>query len=150
MAVSVTAWLPNTTNMELAHNGWYPPTLGSSDTHINVDPTQWPCIAPWVHGIMPLGACAVCSAAKPCLFDILHDPAERFNVAAEQPVIVALLARQLATYAPYVNKSMSTAELRDYDCLVNTAAPTAPFGTWWGDFFGPCCRPKEVAKGGSR
>ena len=42
----------------------------------------------------------------------------------------------------YVEKGMSAAELSKYECLTTEVCQSAPFGSWWGDFFGPCCRPK--------
>jgi hypothetical protein len=39
-------------------------------------------MAPTNAFIYPVGICAVCSDARPCLFEILADPGERVSVAA--------------------------------------------------------------------
>ena len=102
-------------------------------------PQEWPCVGPAVGW----GQCAVCTDARPCLFDIIADPSERVNQAPKQPAIVAQMARQLATYAPYIDKGMGAAELSKYECLTTNISDSAPFGSWWGDFMGPCCRKRQ-------
>ena len=139
-------------------SGWYPPALGFNDTHDpqNVDPLEWPCVGPTTQFIWPTGACAVCSEDHPCLFDILKDEGERLNIAAKNPDIVKRLSAQMKTYLPYVEKhgkphaGMSVTELNKYECLTTEAAFSAPFPNatfrgWWGEFFGPCCRPKAIS-----
>lgn len=75
------------------------------------------------------------------------------NIAAENRDIVSRLSAQMKTYRPYIDKhglphaGMSTTELEKYECLTTAAAFSAPFPNatflgWWGEFFGPCCRPK--------
>ena len=97
------------------------------------------------------GGCSVCTPLHPCLFDLLADQEERTNVASKEPALVAKLKAQLATYVPYIcpgggqganpdNAStvchMDAAVLREgYDCVTDIRP-------WWGDFSGPCCKPK--------
>merc|ERR1711964_766311 len=38
------------------------------------------------------GKCVVCNATLPCLYDILSDPYEQHNVAAQHPDVVARLS----------------------------------------------------------
>ena len=104
---------------------------------MNADSQEWPCVAPNNSFIWPAGKCAVCSAEHPCLFDIVVDAGERVNLASKQPAIVAQLAKQLATYKPYVSPGMSEVELNKYECLTTQVVGDAPFGTWWGNFSGP-------------
>ena len=150
-----------------------PPALGANDTHDppNSDLKDWPCVAP-TNSFIYNGLCAVCSEEKPCLFDIQADvgattchllcrhsigldlvhlltticrqPGERVNLASKEPQIVAQLAKQMASYVPYVNASLSAAELSKYDC-VSTEPGAQPWPSpWWGMFNGPCCRAKTA------
>ena len=71
-----------------------------------------------------------------------RQPGERVNLASKEPQIVAQLAKQMASYVPYVNASLSAAELSKYDC-VSTEPHAQPWPSpWWGMFNGPCCRAK--------
>ena len=108
---------------------------GPNNTVIKASAKDWPC----VNGSAPSG-CAICSRAQPCLFDLEQDESERVNLAAngQQPNLVTQLARQLATYVPYVDGTMTADELRGYDCVAKGAKYPHP---WWGNFTGPCCRP---------
>jgi len=135
-------WDPTQIQGQVGYGGWYPPALGSNDTHGSPGdpgPQEWPCVGPAVGW----GQCAVCTDARPCLFDIIADPSERVNQAPKQPAIVAQMARQLATYTPYIDKGMGAAELSKYECLTTNISDSAPFGSWWGDFMGPCCRKRQ-------
>ena len=99
---------------------------------------EWPCVAqtnPFIYN----GLCAICSDAKPCLFDILADPGERVNLATKQPQIVAQLAKQMATYVPYVNPSLTAEELSKYDCVSTNVSGGVFPSPWWGEFNGPVC-----------
>jgi hypothetical protein len=121
-------------------SGWYPPALGWNDTHDppNSDLKEWPCVAqtnPFIYNRL----CAICSDAKPCLFDILADPGERVNLATKQPQIVAQLAKQMATYVPYVNPSLTAEELSKYDCVSTNVSGGVFPSPWWGEFNGPVC-----------
>ena len=44
------------------------------------------------------GGGSTCTAAKPCLFDVLADPTERTDLAASRPAVVARLRRELDAY----------------------------------------------------
>jgi len=75
---------------------------------------------------------------------ICRQPGERVNLASKEPQIVAQLAKQMASYVPYVNASLSAAELSKYDC-VSTEPNAQPWPSpWWGMFNGPCCRAKTA------
>eukprot|EP00937_MAST-01D_sp_MAST-1D-sp2_P007960 g7960.t1 len=71
---------------------------------------------------VPAGTgCLLCSPAQPCLYDLHSDTSERINLAAQHPNLVAKLAAQLSSYAPYVDGSMTAAELEAYDCVPQRA-----------------------------
>lgn len=138
-----------------AGSGWYPPALGFNDSCMAdlmngtegygcmSDPKDWPCVGPTNSWLYPPGACAVCSAQHPCLFDLLRDEGERHNLASTEPAIVAQLAKAMAAYVPYVAPFMNETELANYDCLEDPQQSVFP-SPWWGNFSGPCCRPKTV------
>ena len=68
---------------------WVPPGgRGPNNTALPASPADWPCVnaTPGAPG----AACLICSPTSPCLFDLLEDEAERFNIAARHPVMVAL------------------------------------------------------------
>jgi arylsulfatase B len=113
---------------------WAPPEGKTpSNTVININRTEWPCV-----NTNATAACLICSPEKPCLFDLSQDEAERVNLAPQQPQLVAQLARQLATYTAYVDGKMASEELAGYDCV----SPAYP-SEFWGNFTGPCCKPKH-------
>ena len=119
--------------------------------------TEWPCV-----GGSEGKACAICSADKPCLFNVAEsqDPGERVNLAAKQPELVAKLKRALASYVSgnYASPGMSAAELEKYECITTEVTDACPCvggvpgsascplkcitSAWWGNTSGPCCRPK--------
>lgn len=82
-------------------------------------------------------ACNVCTEKDPCLFDLIADPSERRNIAAANTEIVKRMSSQLATYSAYTDQSMNATQLANYDCVTDIRP-------WWGDFAGPCCRPKQA------
>ena len=137
--------------------GWYPPALGYNMTgKMAGSKTEWPCVGS--NG----KACAICSADKPCLFNVAEsqDPGERVNLAAKQPELVAKLKRALAGYvsANYASPGMSDEELEKYECITTEVTDACPCvggvpgsascplkcitSAWWGNTSGPCCRPK--------
>ena len=116
--------------------GWYPKGgRGPNNTMLRPDPAEWPC----VNASEPAAGCHVCNTDKPCLFDLWNDEAERVNLATQHPGVVQKLQAQLASYTPYVDGTMSAQELQGYDCVQPRGYPHA----WWGNFTGPCCRPKK-------
>ena len=71
-------------------------------------------------------------ACEKCLFDILHDPNEYVEISAQNPKIVELMAKQLASYSYYTNISMPADELEGYDCAkLKDQAPDWPASWNW-------------------
>lgn len=81
--------------------------------------------------------CLVCSPSDPCLFDLIADPEERQDVSKENPNIVAQMVAKLATYTAYIGQKMTPDEYKPYECVTDIRP-------WWGNFSGPCCRPKTI------
>ncbi len=121
---------------------WYPATLGFNETRIQPKNGEWPCVGPKNPFIF--GKCAICSAEKPCLFDLVADESERVNLATREPAIVRQLRDELAKYTPYVTGNMTAEELERYECVdVASKWPAPlPLHPWFGNFTAPCCRPK--------
>lgn len=87
------------------------------------------------------GACAVCNATHPCLYDILADPLEKSNVAKDHGDVVARLAPILDAYNDhYVSGRLDTSVLK--------ANYTAISKHEWGGYTGPCYRRKDVSSQG--
>ena len=81
--------------------------------------------------------CSVCTKESPCLFDLSNDEQERHNLASAQPALVKQMLAQLATYTAYFGTPMDPGVLAaKYDC-------PADLRPWYGNFSGPCCRPKS-------
>eukprot|EP01045_Picozoa_sp_COSAG04_P014835 COSAG04_NODE_1132_length_8130_cov_3.223882_5_plen_250_part_00 len=113
---------------------WAPPEGKTpSNTVIYANRTEWPCV-----NTNATAGCLICSPEKPCLFDLQRDEGERVNLAPQHPQLVAQLARQLATYTAYVDGKMAPEELEGYHCV-----PPAYPSAYWGNFTGPCCKPKH-------
>merc|ERR1712032_612427 len=76
--------------------------------------------------------CPVCNTTMPCVFDLLSDPYETTNVAAQHPEVNALLAPILkASNDHYVSGHLPKEQLRRDYIPLNTT-------TRWGSFVGPC------------
>ena len=98
---------------------------------------------PVVHAGLPVDAatptaCAVCTTASPCLFEVLGDPTETMNLAkhanASTKQLIARMAAKLATYAAYLPGDLTAPQLACYACL-NASA----WDAHWGGWAGPCC-----------
>lgn len=79
------------------------------------------------------GACPVCNATHPCLFDLLADSTEASNVASERADVVARLAPLVeALQTPYVPGHLPASTLAKDYVPINASE--------WGGFLGPCYR----------
>lgn len=79
------------------------------------------------------GACPVCNATMPCLFDLLADPNEEQNLANKHPDIVARLSasvKQFQDYYPGIGR-LSESEIARYEKIDDP-------NKHWGGFDGPC------------
>ena len=79
----------------------------------------------------------MCTNAEPCVFDLHNDPEERVDLSKLQPALTQQLqAALLATKNWSINGTMNADVLKEkYDCVTDTIP-------WWGNFSGPCCKPK--------
>ena len=125
-----------------------PPEPGRTDAIANcfqpkLDPHVCPIceayckVKPWCGNCLPVPkCCAVCNSTHPRVYDLLCDPQEKSNVAAQHPEVNALLAPILAaSNEHYVSGHLPQAQLeRDYEKLDAT--------TVWGSFVGPCWKRK--------
>ena len=84
------------------------------------------------------GSCSVCTEDHPCLFDLLADPAERIDISLQNPDVVSTMAAALKEFNSWtINGTMNPDVLKEhYDCVTDTIP-------WWGNFSGPCCKPKS-------
>ena len=78
--------------------------------------------------------CPVCNATAPCLFDVLGDPEEKHNVAAQHPDVVRRLAGALDDASLYyVTGSLDPALLEAKYRRIDNAS--------WAGFQAPCYAP---------
>ena len=75
--------------------------------------------------------------ALPGKYGVRNAIQERINLASKHPDIVSQLSKQMATYVPYVDPSLSTEELSKYDCLTTNVSGGVFPSPWWGEFNGP-------------
>jgi len=82
-----------------------------------------------------VNGCPTCNATHPCLYDLLQDPLEEHNVAAQHLAVVARLQPTLAeSNNHYVSGRIPVDQLnRDYVAIAKGE---------WGDFMGPCYKRK--------
>jgi hypothetical protein len=62
------------------------------------------------------GGCSVCTAAEPCLFDVVADPSETKDLAKANPEIVAKMQAKLRNFTAYIGYKMSAAQYAPYEC----------------------------------
>ena len=75
--------------------------------------------------------CPVCNISSPCLYDVLSDPSELRNVAADHPSVVAKLTIELARFGEYVSGRIDAALLtREYEKIDTNKR--------WEGYLGPC------------
>ena len=80
--------------------------------------------------------CNVCTNDEPCLFDLQADPEERTDIAEANPELVKQIQDALAAANDWtIDGKMNASALKAYDCVTDT-------NPWWGEFSGPCCKPK--------
>jgi hypothetical protein len=86
------------------------------------------------------GPTLICAAHGGCLFDVVADPTEHEDIAAQNPAIVAEMAARLAVLAKgfFTNSDDFSATTV---CPADTGNVT-PCGCWaalnvWGGYFGP-------------
>lgn len=103
---------------------------------------------PCVNSSIPVSSnggksCPVCSPEHPCLFDVIADPREETNLAAQPGMAtrVAAMTTKLATFQYYV-PALTPENLACYTCG-NHVKATSPPRLWWSNFSGPCCVHKD-------
>lgn len=86
-----------------------------------------------------VGGCSVCTNTEPCLFDVIADPSETQDVSKANPDVVKTIQAKIATgvFKAYIGYSMNASQLANYDC-------PSDIRPWWGNFSGPCCKPKQA------
>ena len=81
--------------------------------------------------------CPVCNETHPCLFDILQDPRETTNLAAQHPKVVMRLAPLLKQYEKYyVPGHLTSEQLANYDKID---------AKHWRGYEGPCYQKKNTS-----
>lgn len=76
-------------------------------------------------------SCVVCSDDRPCLFDVIADPGETKNLAAEMPTLAKTMKATLDSYLPYV-PALTPENLACYNCSFDAKV-------MWQGYPGPPC-----------
>ena len=80
-----------------------------------------------------VSGCPVCNSTKPCLYDVLHDPSERNNLAAEYPDVVARLQPSVLKFQEsYVTGRLTEVELEERYRKIEQPS------VHWKGYLGPC------------
>jgi len=125
---------------------WKLVTLAGQSTYADEDAKKIKGTDPCLEGSQPeppqpvpprstdkiVSGCPVCNSTKPCLYDILQDPSERNNVAAEFPDVVKRLQPSVLKFqVPYVTGTLSKVELKRYKKIHDPSKH-------WNGYLGPC------------
>ena len=79
-----------------------------------------------------VSGCPVCNSSAPCLYDVLNDPTEKYNVAKDYPDVVLKLQTQLENFNYYVTGRLTEMELqKNYVKIENV-------NEHWNGYLGPC------------
>lgn len=107
-------------------NACLPKSQGGGEVHVPVR-----------HGQLTVPpSCTVCSTSAPCLFEVLGDPLEKQNVAADNAALVKTMATKLVDFNdPYIPSSLTPSNLACYNCTLSDSKGIGFFGDYWG----PCC-----------
>lgn len=121
---------------------WKLVNLAGNSNYYGKNDTQTPGTDPCLAACQPdpvepgrtdpiVNGCPVCNATHPCLYDLLVDPLEQHNVAAQHMDVVSrLLPTLVASNDHYVSGRIPADQLaRDYEPVPSGA---------WGDYLGPC------------
>ena len=125
------------------------PKLVSTYLVLFVRPSVRPSICPSVYLSVRLSV---------CLSTIDESASKSLNKSIVWECAQAKLVKQLESYVSYY-APMSAIELEGYECITTNVTDACPCITnstpckstcitsaWWGNYSGPCCRPKPAAK----
>lgn len=115
------------------HGGWLPPFV-PGDVHDNLNLCMPDKLAtcPNISSLSPVDQWLCegqCNATHPCLYDVVSDPGEHFNLASTHSVIVSRLS---ATFTALEANIVYPHSVKDPN---NTACRA--FEETWGSYFGP-------------
>ena len=130
---------------------WKLVTLAGQSVYYDEDQKETKGTDPCLEGRQPdppqpgrtdalVSGCPVCNLTKPCLYDILQDPSERNNVAAEYPDVVSRLQPSVLKFQEsYVTGRLTEVELERYVKIENP-------NVHWKGYLGPCYLRKSLNK----